>query len=54
MARGLGKGLNDLMKETGAAYEEAYRHHAFEFTEEERKNAEEMDLCKSQPAPQEL
>ncbi len=48
MARGLGKGLNDLMQETDAAYEEAFKNHknAFEFTEEERKNAEEMELTK--------
>lgn len=47
MAKGLGKGLDALFEETDAAYENIYRHgKAFEYTEEERKNAEEMPLDK--------
>ena len=48
MAKGLGKGFDDLLQDTGAAYEEMFKHHknAFEYTEEERKNAEEMSLDK--------
>lgn len=45
MAKGLGKGLEDLFKDTGAAYEHAFEHKsAFGYTEEERKNAEDMNL----------
>ena len=48
MAKGLGKGFDDLLQDTGAAYEEMFKHHknAFEYTDEERKNAEEMSLDK--------
>ena len=48
MAKGLGKGFDDLLQDTGAAYEEVFKHHrnAFDYTDEERKNAEEMDLDK--------
>lgn len=48
MAKGLGKGLNDLFEDTEAAYEEALKHNrgAFEYTEEERRNAEDMPLDK--------
>lgn len=47
MAKGLGKGLDALFEETGAAYEHVFEHrNAFEYTEEERKNAEEMPLDK--------
>ncbi|MCH5147081.1 MAG: ParB/RepB/Spo0J family partition protein [Clostridiales bacterium] len=48
MAKGLGKGFDDLLQDTGAAYEEMFKHHrnAFEYTDEERQNAEEMSLDK--------
>ena len=47
MAKGLGKGLDELFKDTGAAYEHMFEHKsAFGYTEEERKNAEEMSLEK--------
>ncbi len=47
MAKGLGKGLDALFGETEAAYEHAFEHRkAFEYTEEERKNAEDMPLNK--------
>ena len=47
MAKGLGKGLDELFKETGAAYEQMFEHkRAFGYTEEERKNAEDMSLSK--------
>lgn len=47
MAKGLGKGLDELFKDTGAAYEHVFEHrNAFEYTEEERKNAEEVELNK--------
>ncbi|MDE6586227.1 MAG: ParB/RepB/Spo0J family partition protein [Clostridia bacterium] len=45
MAKGLGKGLDALFEETDAAYEKVYEHKsAFGYTEEERKNAEDMPL----------
>ena len=46
MAKGLGKGFDDLLQDTGAAYEEAFKSHrnVFDYTDEEKKNAEEMDL----------
>ncbi len=47
MAKGLGKGLDELFKDTGEAYEHIFEHRgAFEYTEEERKNAEDMALDK--------
>ena len=47
MAKGLGKGLEDLFKDTGAAYEQVFEHKsAFGYTEQERKNAEDMSLDK--------
>lgn len=47
MAKGLGKGLDELFGETEAAYEQVFEHRsAFGYTEEERKNAEEMPLDK--------
>ena len=47
MAKGLGKGLQALFEETGAAYEQIYENKdAFSYTEEERKNAQEMALDK--------
>ncbi len=47
MAKGLGKGLDALFEDTEAAYEHAFEHRkAFEYTEEERKNAEDMPLDK--------
>lgn len=53
MAKGLGKGFNDLLQDTGAAYEEMFKNHrnAFEYTEEERKNAEDMSLDVIFPNP---
>lgn len=49
---GLGKGLDALFEETEAAYEKVYEHrNAFEYTEEERKNAEEMELDKISANP---
>ena len=53
MAKGLGKGFDDLLQDTGAAYEEMFKNHrsAFEYTEEERKNAEDMELDKIFPNP---
>ncbi|MCD8040968.1 MAG: ParB/RepB/Spo0J family partition protein [Clostridia bacterium] len=45
MAKGLGKGLDALFEETNAAYEHVYESgKPFEFTEEERRNAQEMPL----------
>ena len=45
MAKGLGKGLSELFEDTEAAYEQVFEHKsAFGYTEEERKNASEMDL----------
>ena len=47
MAKGLGKGLDALFEEMGEAYEHVYEHKsAFTYTEEERKNAEDMPLHK--------
>jgi len=47
MAKGLGKGLQALFEETGAAYEQIYENKdAFSYTEEERKNAQELALDK--------
>lgn len=50
--RGLGKGLDALFEDTEAAYERVYEHrNAFTYTEEERKNAEEMSLGKISANP---
>ena len=48
MAKGLGKGFDDLLQDTGAAYEEVFktRRNAFEYTDEEKNNAEDMPLDK--------
>ncbi len=53
MAKGLGKGLDALFEDTEAAYEKAFEQHrsVFEYTEEERKNAEEMPLNKISANP---
>ena len=52
MEKGLGKGLGELMQDTEAAYEQAFGHRsAFGYTEEERKNAEEMPLNKISANP---
>lgn len=53
MAKGLGKGFDALLEDTGAAYEEMLKTHrsAFQYTEEERKNAEEMEINKIVPNP---
>lgn len=45
MAKGLGKGLDELFKDTDDAYEHAFDGKgAFGYTEEERKNAEDMSV----------
>ena len=44
MANGLGKGLDELFKDTGEAYEHTVEGKMFGFTEEERKNAEEIEI----------
>lgn len=52
MAKGLGKGLDELFKDTGEAYEHMFDgKEAFGYTEEERKNAEDMriDLITANP-----
>ena len=52
MAKGLGKGLDALFGETEAAYENVFEHRkAFEYSEEERKNAEDMPLDKISANP---
>ncbi|MDE6504682.1 MAG: ParB/RepB/Spo0J family partition protein [Clostridia bacterium] len=53
MAKGLGKGLDALFEDTEAAYEKAFEQHrsVFDYTEEERKNAEEMPLNKISANP---
>ena len=53
MAKGLGKGLDALFEDTEAAYEKAFEQHrsVLEYTEEERKNAEEMPLNKISANP---
>lgn len=52
MAKGLGKGLDALFGETEEAYENIFDHKsAFGYTEEERKNAEEMELDKISANP---
>ena len=53
MAKGLGKGFDALLEDTGAAYEEMFKNHrnAFDYTEEERKNAEELELSRIFPNP---
>lgn len=53
MAKGLGKGFDALLEDTGAAYEEMFKTHrsAFQYTEEERKNAEDMEISKIVPNP---
>ncbi len=52
MAKGLGKGLEELLQETSAAFENIYEGgKPFEFTEEERKNAQEMPLSQIYPNP---
>jgi ParB family chromosome partitioning protein len=49
-SKGLGKGLEELFAETGNAFNQVYEHRsAFSYTEEERKNAEEMSLDKIYP-----
>ncbi len=52
MAKGLGKGLDELFGDTEMAYENIYKHgKAFEYTEEERKNASELELEKISANP---
>lgn len=48
--KGLGKGLEELFEETDSAFSKVFEHKgAFTYTEEERKNAEDMDLDKIYP-----
>ena len=43
--KGLGKGFDELIKDTESAYESLFEHKSmFTYTEEERKNAEDMKL----------
>ena len=50
--RGLGKSFAQLFEDTGDAFNQAYEgREMFTFTEEERKNAEEMPLHKIYPNP---
>lgn len=52
MAKGLGKGLDALFEETDAAFEQSFEHRsAFDYTEEERANAQEMALNKIHANP---
>ena len=52
MAKGLGKGLEALFEDTNAAFEHVYESgKPFEYTEEERKNAQEMPLDKIKANP---
>lgn len=52
MNKGLGKGLDALFEESGAAFEHAFEHRsAFGYSEEERKNASDMSLDKIFPNP---
>jgi ParB family chromosome partitioning protein len=50
--KGLGKGLEELFEETGSAFGHIYENKdMFSYTEEERKNAEEMDIDNIYPNP---
>ena len=52
MAKGLGKGLEALFEDTSAAFEHVYEGgKPFEYTEEERKNAQEISLENIKPNP---
>ena len=52
MNKGLGKGLDALLEDNGAAFERAFEHRsAFGYSEEERKNASDMPLDKIFPNP---
>ena len=51
--RGLGKSFEQLMEDTGSAFHKAYESRdMFGYTEEEKKNAEEMSLDKIYPNPE--
>lgn len=51
--RGLGKSFEQLMEDTGSAFHRAYESRdMFGYTEEEKKNAEEMSLDKIYPNPE--
>ena len=53
-SRGLGKSFEDLLEDTGDAFTQTYaggRREMFTYTDEERKNAEEMPLEKIYPNP---
>ena len=43
-AKGLGKGLDELFKDTGEAYEHTFEGKLFGYTAEEGKNAEELSI----------
>lgn len=52
MAKGLGKGFNELIEETNGAFGNVHEHRGvFGYTEEERKNAEDMPLEKIHANP---
>ena len=52
MSKGLGKGLEALFEDTSAAFEHMHeKGKLFEYTEEERKNAQEMALDKIKANP---
>lgn len=52
MSKGLGKGLEALFEDTSAAFEHMHeRGKLFEYTEEERQNAQEMPLEKIKANP---
>ena len=51
--RGLGKSFEQLMEDTGSAFHRAYESKdMFGYTEDEKKNAEEMSLEKIYPNPE--
>lgn len=52
MAKGLGKGLEALFQDTNEAFEHIYESgKPFEYTEEERRNAQDLPLEKSRQIP---
>ena len=52
MAKGLGKSFDALLEDTEAAYGHAFEHRsAFDYTEEEKANAQEMPLSKISANP---
>ena len=52
MAKGLGKGLEALFQDTNEAFEHIYESgKPFEYTEEERRNAQDLPLEKIKANP---